>query len=68
MDILLDIVVFFPGQATLLMGSYFPDPGLNPGPSSESRVLTIGPPGNSLDNAFFFLVVKADVQWMINRS
>ena len=43
----IDIFCFFSCTAWL-MGSLFPDQGLNPRPSTvQGRVLTIGPPGNS---------------------
>ena len=41
-------------RATWLMGSLFPDQGLNPGPWHWERgVLTTGPPGNSLSFSSF---------------
>ena len=43
------VFVFFFGHAMPLVGSYFPDQGLNPGPWQwKCWLLTTGPTGNSL--------------------
>ena len=44
---------FFPAAPCGLVGSWFPDQGLNPGPQQwKHRVLTTGPPGNSLKDLY----------------